>query len=130
MYQLWRDCLKRNKHKVALRHSWMRNNQIRFVDDGLIIKKNININQSFHPFANAQPSHFQLYAKNSLNKCVGRKVGFHREGLIDKCGLLGVAPRCRFVKIRQGEDISDLSFDKLIGNAEVFFSISKITARV
>ena len=117
-----------DKHEIALEHTRMRDLEFRRVDRGVIVEKNVEVDET-RPFGKGFPAaHAGLHVTEGAEQRCRRKTGLGREDGVEKPGLVVIIDRFGFVNARKPEHMDARFGEEANGFAQVFFAIANVGA--
>ncbi len=82
------------------------------IDDGIVIKDNIDIDGTRTILFQSFPSHFQFDGQDGLRQGQRLERCFHQQCLVQECSLIGFAPGSCFIKGGYFRNLPDPCLDK------------------
>ena len=68
----WRNFGEGHENKIALEHTWMRDLEVRCVDGGVVVEKNIEVDKAWALGESFLAAHPGFYFPQGTEQCRGR----------------------------------------------------------
>lgn len=132
MFEIAGYFVQRFQHKFPLVQEWMRNRQILFVENQIVVKQNIDVDKSvvilgIFRFHRASQLFFDVLRQKKTGACI--QIGFCDEAGVQKGILRGKPPGFTIMKRRSGHYRSNRLLYSLNGSLQRFFTLSEICAQ-
>jgi len=91
-----RDLRKRRKDEIALEHAGVRNLELRRIDGGIAIEKNVQVDQARPLGEGFLAAHLQFDAAQNAEKFRGWELRIRFQDGVEKPGLIEIVDRLGF----------------------------------